>query len=234
MSPLVRSKKRPIWQRVPEKNVFYYRSPEHKQGYVLSFLFQFDDAADTYFFAYSYPYTYTDLQRYLYDLDQRGMAFYSRELLCRTIQHRRLDLLTITDKGTNNKKKEDGLYYRACAPETPAQYICQGLIDLLVSDTAEAKMLRQNLIFKIIPMLNPDGVFLGNYRCSFTGYDLNRCWANPSEWCHPGIVGAKKKILEYYKKSNNKTVLDLFLDAHMRTQMLRTVLCTATQQKIEP
>ena len=85
MSPLVRSKKRPIWQRVPEKNVFYYRSPEHKQGYVLSFLFQFDDAADTYFFAYSYPYTYTDLQRYLYDLDQRGMAFYSRELLCRTI-----------------------------------------------------------------------------------------------------------------------------------------------------
>ena len=45
-------------------------------------------------------------------------------------------------------------------------------------------------------MLNPDGVFLGNYRCSYTGYDLNRCWTEPSEWCHPGIIGAKKKILE--------------------------------------
>ena len=27
-------------------------------------------------------------------------------IACRTIQHRRLDLLTITDKGTNNKKKK--------------------------------------------------------------------------------------------------------------------------------
>ena len=28
---------------------------------------------------------------------------------------------------------------------TPAQYICQGIVDLLVSDTAEAKVLRENL-----------------------------------------------------------------------------------------
>lgn len=28
--------------------------------------------------------------------------------------------------------------------------------------------------FIIYPMLNPDGVFLGNSRCNFNGVDLNR------------------------------------------------------------
>lgn len=36
-------------------------------AYVMSFLFQFAGASDApYYFAYSFPYTYTDLQRYLY------------------------------------------------------------------------------------------------------------------------------------------------------------------------
>jgi cytosolic carboxypeptidase protein 2/3 len=30
------------------------------------------------------------------------------------------------------------------------------------------------VIFKIIPILNPDGVIAGNYRSSFAGLDINR------------------------------------------------------------
>jgi len=63
---------------------------------VMSFAFEFDRPDDEYFFAYSYPYTYTDLQRYLHQLERRGAPFFRRELLCKTIQHRRLDLITIT------------------------------------------------------------------------------------------------------------------------------------------
>ncbi|KAK2519791.1 Agbl4 [Columba guinea] len=40
----------------------------------------------------------------------------------------------------------------------------QGIIDFLVSQHPIAKVLRDNLVFKIAPMLNPDGVYLGNYR----------------------------------------------------------------------
>jgi hypothetical protein len=42
----------------------------------------------------------------------------------------------------------------------------KGFIDFLLSDDPEAEHLRENFIFKIIPMLNPDGVINGNYRCS--------------------------------------------------------------------
>lgn len=39
-----------------------------------------------------------------------------------------------------------------------------GIIDFLVSHHPIAKVLRDHLVFKIAPMLNPDGVYLGNYR----------------------------------------------------------------------
>jgi len=62
----------------------------------------------------------------------------------------------------------------------------EGLINYLVSE--KAKNLRNHInfkvlliflkfkinSFKIIPMLNPDGVIIGNYRCGIMGYDYNR------------------------------------------------------------
>ena len=62
MTPLVRSTSRSYWQRVPTKNTFYYKCPRHNMSYALSFLFEFDLEDDIYYFAYCYPYTYTDLQ----------------------------------------------------------------------------------------------------------------------------------------------------------------------------
>jgi len=39
-------------------------------------------------------------------------------------------------------------------------------------------MLRHHFVFKIIPMVNVDGVIHGNNRCSLAGVDLNRHWKN--------------------------------------------------------
>ena len=56
--------------------------------------------------------------------------------------------------------------------ETNSSWVLHGMIDFLVS--REAHKLRDKLIFKIVPMINPDGVVAGNYRTSFIGKDLNR------------------------------------------------------------
>ena len=49
-----------------------------------------------------------------------------------------------------------------------------GVIDFLISSAKEATVLRDKYIFKIIPMVNPDGVIYGNFRCNLSGNDLNR------------------------------------------------------------
>lgn len=68
----------------------------------------------------------------------------------------------------------------------------KGLIDFLTGPSLDAKILRDNFVFKIVPMLNPDGVINGNYRTSLAGVDLNRRWAEPSKKLHPVIHHTKQ------------------------------------------
>ncbi|XP_077079558.1 BEN domain-containing protein 5-like isoform X2 [Siphateles boraxobius] len=97
MSPVVKSTSRPKWQRLPAKNVYYYRCPDHRRNYVMSFAFCFDREDDVYQFAYCYPYTYSRLQHYLASLERRNLDYLQREQLGLSVQQRRLDLLTITN-----------------------------------------------------------------------------------------------------------------------------------------
>lgn len=78
--------------------------------------------------------------------------------------------------------------------ESNASYLSHGLIEFLLSNEPEANELREKFIFKIIPMLNPDGVIYGNYRSSLLGVDLNRRWKNPSKFLHPTIYYSKQLI----------------------------------------
>ena len=60
----------------------------------------------------------------------------------------------------------------------------QGVIEFILSNDPVAVELRNRFIFKILPILNPDGVIHGNYRSSLMGVDLNRRWKNPSKFLH--------------------------------------------------
>jgi murein tripeptide amidase MpaA len=72
------------------------------------------------------------------------------------------------------------------------------VIDYLTSPAGEG--LRQNYIFKIFPMLNADGVVVGNYRCGIEGHDLNRRWHKPNKYVHPTIYYIKKYIRGFAKE----------------------------------
>jgi murein tripeptide amidase MpaA len=50
----------------------------------------------------------------------------------------------------------------------------EGFISFLCGDSKMAAFLRRHIIFKIVPMLNPDGVVLGNFRTGLSGKDFNR------------------------------------------------------------
>jgi murein tripeptide amidase MpaA len=78
--------------------------------------------------------------------------------------------------------------------ESMASYLIENIIDFLISNSPIAKALRENFIFKIVPMLNIDGVVNGNYRCNLVGVDLNRQWIDPSKKNHPTIYHTKQLI----------------------------------------
>ncbi|CAH8638176.1 unnamed protein product [Schistosoma bovis] len=222
MSPVVKSSSRPSWSRIPQKCVFYYRSPAQKKKYVMSFAFSFDCEEDVYQFAYCYPYTYSRLQTYLEILETKHYAHFKRELLGLTVQQRRLDLITITHPSnlnkTADKKRVIFVTARVHPGETPSSYVCQGFIDFMVSNHSIAQQLREHLIFKVVPMLNPDGVYLGNYRSSLMGFDLNRQWQSPSLWAHPTIYATKQLLMNL---DNNPFIdVNFFIDIHAHSTLM--------------
>jgi hypothetical protein len=82
------------------------------------------------------------------------------------------------------------------------------LIKFLIG--AEGSGLLEKFMFKIIPMVNPDGVSVGNSRCNVSGCDLNRNWLNPSESKCPEIVCVKARLT----KTLEKREIFIFCDLH--------------------
>lgn len=80
-----------------------------------------------------------------------------------------------------------------------------------VSDK-RAVELRKRYIFKIIPMLNPDGVIRGHMRHDQYGNNLNRHYKSPSLEQQPSIFAAQT-LIDYYA-TNNRLLMYLDLHAH--------------------
>lgn len=70
--------------------------------------------------------------------------------------------------------------------------------------------MRNTYVFKIIPMLNPDGVIVGNYRCSLVGQDLNRQWIGSSAKLYP--INYHTKLM--MKKTQESREIFFYCDFH--------------------
>lgn len=76
--------------------------------------------------------------------------------------------------------------------ESPSSHTFNGLIKFLLSNDARAHYLRKNFVFKLVPMINPDGVYHGHYRMDLFGQNLNRFYINPDIQKQPSVFGVKK------------------------------------------
>ncbi|NWR60416.1 CBPC2 carboxypeptidase, partial [Bucorvus abyssinicus] len=178
------------WRHVGDDVRYYQGGGEEPAAFRLSWTSRFPHDGDTCFFAHSYPYTYSDLQRYLRALasDPARSRYCAVRPLCRSLAGNTIYLLTITSpSGMAAAKRAVVLSARAHPGESGGSWAMQGLLDFLLSGHADAQLLRQLFIFKVVPMLNPDGVVVGNSRCSLVGRDPNRAYRTALGSAFPGV-----------------------------------------------
>ena len=88
-----------------------------------------------------------------------------------------------------------------------------GILSIITDpDNLHGKILRKHFVFKIIPLLNPDGVYRGCFRHDTRGNNLNRFYDEPRHDHHPTIFAAKKVILQ--QKEIGKLAIYIDLHAH--------------------
>ncbi|KAF1630560.1 Cytosolic carboxypeptidase 2, partial [Eudyptes filholi] len=178
------------WRRVGA-DVRYYQggSGEEPAAFRLSWTARFPHDGDTCFFAHSYPYTYSDLQRYLRALagDPVRSRYCAVRALCRSLAGNTVYLLTITSPTAVAAKRAVVLSARAHPGESGGSWAMRGFLDFLLSAHADARLLRRLFVFKVVPMLNPDGVVVGNSRCSLAGRDPNRAYGTALRGSFPGV-----------------------------------------------
>lgn len=223
------------WKRIPGK-VKYKNAPEGNFIITFSHPFPSDPGAIIYF-AFAFPFTYTECQEMLDEIDQTvgcslycdsteelppNSIYYCRELLCHSLKGNRVELLTITSfKGLtedrepqfphlfpdDNKprchvfcgKKVVFISGRVHPGETPSSFVFNGLLHFLLGQQDQrAIQLRHQFVFKLIPMLNPDGVVDGHYRTNSQGLNLNRVYLIADPENHPSVHAARTLLLHYH------------------------------------
>ncbi|XP_076127328.1 cytosolic carboxypeptidase 1 [Alosa pseudoharengus] len=208
---------RPQWGRTGQ-DICYYKNhfsrssiatggQKGKSYYTMTFTVTFQHKDDVCYFAYHYPYTYSTLKMHLQKLQEKcGDGVYLREdVLCETLGGNPCPLLTITampdstsPTHLNHLRSRPVVFLsaRVHPGETNASWVMKGTLEFLTGNSPLAHSLRACYLFKIIPMLNPDGVINGSHRCSLSGEDLNRQWQQPNPELHPTIFHAKG-LLQY-------------------------------------
>ncbi|GFO29466.1 cytosolic carboxypeptidase 2 [Plakobranchus ocellatus] len=216
------------WRRAGNNIKYYRNNVRYEQGkgdhyfYSVTWTIKMAHDNDTVYFSHCYPYTYTDLQDYLLELtnDPIKSRICKQRVLCRTLAGNLVYVLTITSSSQNPEdikhKKAVVVTARVHPGESNASWMMKGFLDFVTGNSPDAKLLRDTFIFKVVPMLNPDGVIVGNYRCSLAGRDLNRNYRTSLKDAYPSVYHTKSLIRKLLMERNIIVYCDLH--GHSRRQ----------------
>ena len=88
------------------------------------------------------------------------------------------------------------------------KYVSQNCVS---GDTEIAVALRKHYIFKIVPMINPDGVIVGNTRCNLAAADLNRQYKYTVKEAFPTVYHVKALITKLLENDHS---ISIYCDLH--------------------
>ena len=98
--------------------------------------------------------------------------------------------------------------------EIVASHVMNGILKFLCSDDPRAALCRKHFVFKIVPIINVDGVYRGFARCDTNGVNLNRLYVNPNLNDAPQIYAIKELITDIHKEDRDRIYCYLDLHGH--------------------
>uniref|UniRef100_A0A3Q4H1C3 AGBL carboxypeptidase 1 n=1 Tax=Neolamprologus brichardi TaxID=32507 RepID=A0A3Q4H1C3_NEOBR len=220
---------RPHWIRTGTEICYFRNNFCPAQGrrrttfYTLTFTITFKHIEDVCYLAYHYPYTYSALMAHLKILQKSvdpAKVFFKQQTLCSTLAGNSCPVVTITACPVSRRWKDLHqmrnrpyivLSSRVHPGESNASWVMKGTLEFLCSNDLVAQSLREAFVFKVIPMLNPDGVINGTNRCDLNSKDLNRQWSKPDPLLSPTIYHTKGFL--YYLNIIGRTPV-VFCDYH--------------------
>jgi zinc carboxypeptidase/carboxypeptidase M14-like protein len=183
-------------------------TPSHASD---TFTFSHLIGADPELIAFHYPHTLTRAQAMIASWETH--ADVTRSVIGASTQGRDIDLLTVTDATSNPPGGKLGFWIvaRQHAAEVTGSWMVEGFMEFLLSSDPRAVGLRELAVIQVVPMMNPDGVFAGNYRDNALGFNLNREWDTPSSLDSPEVLAVTDEIADWVGGGNS---YDFFADLH--------------------
>src|SRR6185503_3214647 len=160
------------------------------------------------------PYTHARLLKLLDELNRFPTA--RVEVIGKTVQQRDLHLVTVANFEKPGQRTV-WLQARQHAWETGTSFVMEGALRFITSDDPQARALREKVVFKFTPMMDPDGCANGKVRFNANGYDVNRHWDEVDLWHKEGLrrmpeIWYVKKAIFACMDSGRK--IDLMLNLH--------------------
>lgn len=172
--------------------------------------YKIDISSDRVWVAHTPPYTLASFKGLSNDLAHNPDV--TIETIGHSVEGRDIPLVTITDRSVADKnKKVIWLMFRQHAWESGSSWTGEGLMRFVSSADPVAQQIRKDIIVKVLPLCDPDGVFHGTVRFNHYGYDLNRNWDVIDPVKMPEITAERKAILDWVDEGKR---IDFFLTLH--------------------
>lgn len=164
----------PFYPAVSNDNVHFQRV--RQTGFLNHFNLKVNPTSDTLYIATGFPYTYSRLNNFLDEIS--GSKNLTSENLITIDNGLNVNLLTISRKPNSKRAKLVWIICRQHAFESVSNYVMEGMIRYLLSDSCSRKLLKTH-VFKIVPMVDVVSVYNGQSGRMSLPVDFNRDWENP-------------------------------------------------------
>lgn len=190
-----------------EDNITWQQTAEGKRS-GNRIVYQQTINSDTAWFAWGPPFVPADAERLVHETAEQS-EFASAFELCRTRESRAVPALRVQQPGVSDDQRH-GIWIQARqhAWESGSSWVCQGLVEWLVSNDPRAEELRKKSLITIVPVMDIDNVAIGAGGKNQVPHDHNRDWSAMPHW--RAVEAAMKAI----QQQDQLRRFDLFVDLH--------------------